>query len=198
MLRHLVALSLGLSVACVAATDPERYRLAHSGTGWSAVGRDAVLDDLRPRYPEYFAAVLRPERSASLDLRPLRGDLERVPVDRRNFDALNAVAIGYFELNRYAETARDDERYVFRSMRAAELVAMPWKAYGLVDDARLREAVLDFFEDVASGEKRESARTASRLASTVGSLERKESDPGRIARIREIRSRLEAQFPRPP
>ena len=32
-----------------------RYRLANSGTHWGVVGRDRVLDDLRPRYPDYFA-----------------------------------------------------------------------------------------------------------------------------------------------
>jgi hypothetical protein len=184
---------LALSLACALAAPPaERYRLAHSGSGWSAAGRDAVLEDLRPRYPEYFEVVLHPERGGVLDLRPLRGDLEREPVDRRNYDALNAIAIGYFELNRYAESSREDERYMVRSMRVAELVAMPWKAYGLVGDAGLREAVLDFFEDVASGKKTGSARTAPRLAATVGSLERKERDPGRIARIRAIRARMEA------
>jgi hypothetical protein len=191
-------IGLWLALACVSgAPDRARYRLAHSGSGWVSSGGDAVLEDLRPRYPEYFDIVLHPERSAALDLRPLREDLERRPVDRRNFDALNAVAIGYFELNLYAEASRGDERYVFRSMRAAELAAMPWKAYGLVDDARLRDSILDFFEDVASGEKLDSARTAPRLASTVASLERKESDPMRIARIRRIRSRLESQFPLP-
>ena len=79
--------------------------LANSGTHWDVVRQDRVLDDLRPRYPDFFEVVLDPERSDEPPVLPLRDDLEHRPVDRRNFDTLNALAIGYFELNRYAGNA---------------------------------------------------------------------------------------------
>jgi hypothetical protein len=143
-------------------------------------------------YPDYFDRVLDPSDTRDLDLRPLRGDLEQEPVDRRNFDALNAIAIGYFEINYRAETAVEGSFYLGNSFRAAHLLAVPWRAYGEVRDPRLRESILDFFEDAGSGDKLGSASTAPRLARIVASLEPKENDPARRARIERLARRLQA------
>lgn len=195
----LVALSF-LAASCAGAPappppNPMRYRLSHSGTYWDVVGTDRVFEDLRPRYPAFFKAVLDPAYTEDADLRPLRRDLEHVPVDRRNYDALNAVAIAYFELNYRAEAARRraDLGFLTSSMRVAHLVAIPWRAYGEIHDPHLRDAILDFFEDVSRGEKLGSAATRGRLARVVASLEKKETDPVRLARIRRIAALLAAE-----
>lgn len=170
-----------------------RYRLAHSGADWTASGEDAVLGDLKPRYPEFFAIVFSAGgKSGELNLLPLRDDLERKPVDRRNYDALNAVAIGYFELNAQAETLRGTgaTEYLGGSMRVAKLVAVPWRAYREIDDPALRDAILDFFADAASGDKPASKRTSTRLGAVVDSLEPREDDPARKERIRSIGAQL--------
>lgn len=174
--------------ACAAPPDPLRYRLSNSGEHWDVAGHDRVLDDLRPHYPDFFRVVLDPSRSDEADLLELRDDLERVPVDRRNYDALNAIAIAYFELNHRSEDSRNGQGLEFLSagMRAAKLVAVPWRAYGEIEDPRLRDAILDFFADVASGEKSATRRTRGRIVRVVSSLEPKEPDPTRRARIRAI------------
>lgn len=169
---------------------PARYRLSGSGSHWDRNGDDRVFEDLEPRYRDYFAAVLDLSGSRRLDLRPLRDDLERRPVDRRNYDALNAVAIGYFELNYRAEQYREDFAYFSRSTTVAHLLAVPWRAYREIDDGELREAVLAFFEDAASGEKLGTRRTAPRLESVVASLAESEPDAARRARIDALSTRL--------
>lgn len=146
--------------------------------------------ELLERYPEFFRVIYNDSDTRDPDLRPLRRDMEHVPVDRWNYGALRAVAIAYFELNFRAETNRGDGLYLGNSFRAAHLVAIPWKAYGQVDDGPLRDAILDFFEDVGSGDKQQSGGTAHRLAGIVESLEGKETDPARIARIRRITGEL--------
>lgn len=196
-------LRLPLACACAIATasaallacanpglGPERYRLAGSGAGWEDAGSDEVLADLRPRYPEFFRVVLTADRREDPDLRPLRDDLERKPVDRRNYDALNALAIGYYALNARAENSPGGDSYLQDSFRAAKLIAVPWRAYGLIEEPRLRSGILDFFDDIASGEKDMSMRTAARLARVVASMRRKEADPQRGQRIDEIVRRL--------
>lgn|GEM_PF-1530251 len=201
---HLVALVLCIGAAtctlpaCASLwnrPDPAaHYRLARSGSHWDIVGNDHVLDDLLPRYPAYFAVLLEPSRSDEPDVRKLRRDLEYQPADRRNYDALNAIAIGYFELNYRGETAREtgNMRFLTTGMRAAKLAAVPWRAYGNVSEGALRSAILDFFEDVSTGEKLGSARTRSRLSPVVSSLARKEHDPKRLARIKALSERLAA------
>lgn len=180
------------ALACAHAPDPMRYRLTGSGEHWDAAGSDRIFDDLQGRYAAYFELILDPSRTHLPDLRPLRDDLERQPADRHNYDALNALAIGYFELNYRAEVQRGGPHYLGDSTRAAKLAAVPWRAYGEVAEGTLRDAILDFFEDVAEGRKLESARTAPRLAATVDSLLRKETDPARRSRIQAIRDRLAA------
>ena len=49
------------------APDPMRYRLAHSGTHWDRVGEDRVLEDLQPRYPDFFAVVLDPSHTGEVN-----------------------------------------------------------------------------------------------------------------------------------
>jgi len=192
-MRALAVATLGLFLACSTGADPMHYRLAHSGADWTASGDDPVLRDLKPRYPAFFAIVFDvSEEPGELNLLPLRDDLERQPVDRRNYDALNAVAIGYFELNAQAESLRGtgDAEYLGGSMRVAKLVAVPWRAYREIDDAALRDAILDFFADAASGDKPASKRTSTRLGAIVDSLEPRENDPARKARIRRISAQL--------
>jgi hypothetical protein len=169
---------------------PERYRLAGSGSHWDVVGTDPVVADLRPRYPDYFAVILDPEAPEEPNLRRLRDDLERPEVDRRNFDALNSVAIGYFELNYRAQNDLGGRHYLSDSFRATKLVAVPWRAYGEIQDARLRDAILDFFEDAATGEKLAARETAGRLERVIAALEPKEPDEARRRRIRRLLRRL--------
>jgi hypothetical protein len=178
------------------AVDPLRYRLSHSGTHWDVRESDRVFDDVRPRYPDFFDLILDPSKTHEPNLRELREDLEHRPVDRRNFDALNAVAIAYFEINYRAETQRGGSGfgYLSLSFRSAQLLGVPWRAYGEVQAPRLRDAILDFFEDAASGEKLGSAATAGRLIDITASLQHKEEDPERLQRIRRMTAEMEARW----
>lgn len=191
------ALQLCLASGCGPAEAPlaappsaERYRLEASGTHWDEVGGDRVVESLLPVYPEFFDVVLEPAESREPDLRRIRDDLEREPVTRANYDALNAVAIGYFELNYRAQAERGGDRFFADSFRAAKLLAVPWRAYGEVEEPRLREAILDFLEDAGTGEKLLARETAARIEPIVASLEEKEGDPGRRQRIARLRTRI--------
>ena len=192
-------LALSLLAACAAPGSASRYRLADSGTHWDVVRGDRVLDELLPRYPDFFAVVLDPARSEEPPVLQLREELEHRPVDRRNFDALNALAIGYFELNYRSEAARDDAGVGFLTggFRSAHLLAIPWRAYGEIEDPRLRDAILDFYEDAGTGAKLGAAATAGHLVRIVGSLAAKEPDPDRTARIEALTARLEAEAQAP-
>lgn len=185
-----VSSEMSTAAGRVSARSPDRYRLAGSGAHWDVVGADRVVEDLVPRYPVLFEVILDPEETREPDLRPLRDDLERSPVDRRSFDALNAIAVAYFELNYRAQSDRGGSRYLADSFRAAKLLAVPWRAYGEISDPALRDAILDFFEDAATGEKLAARETAGRLVSIIESLERKEPDPERRERMRRVRARI--------
>lgn len=189
-MRRLVAAALLGAVLACAAPPPTGYRLAHSGEHWDESGNQAIFERLQALYPEYFAVILDAERTQEPDLRPIRRDIEHTPVDARNFDALHAVAIGYFELNYRAESDPGGPTYFPDSFRSAKLLAVPWRAYGLVPDDVLRDAILEFFEDAGSGEKLATSRTAARLARIVGSLAPKEPDPARRARIEHLEASL--------
>ncbi len=182
-------------LACVTRSDSNRYRLAGSGDHWDVAGEDRVFDDLRPRYESFFDVVLDPNTTRMPDVLGVRGDLERTPVDHRNYDALNAVAIAYFETNFRAEGDRGTLQYLSLSQNAAMLLAVPWRAYSQTGDTGLREAILDFFEDAGGGEKLRSAATAPRLARIVASLAKKEDDPVRRARIQAIARNLGSEEP---
>jgi hypothetical protein len=177
--------------------DPNRYRLAHSGSSWRVSGEDGVLEDLQPRYPDFFQVVLDPTRSDEAPLGELRDDLEKEPIDRANYDALNAAAIGYYEMNLRGEQFREagDVAFMTAGFRAAKIVAVPWRAYMEIHDEALRGAILDFFEDVASGEKQSSGRTTGRLAGIVHSLVEHEADPDRRARLQRVAATLQAALP---
>lgn len=168
----------------------KRYRLSGSGAYWDVSGEDAVLEDLRPRYPDFFEVVLDPAQARLPETRRVRRDLEKRPVDRRNYDALNAVAIAYFEINYRGEAYRRQpggmRGFLAEGQRAAKLAAIPWRAYMEIEDGRLREAILDFFADAATGEKLGSAATANRLVEIVASLRRRTKEPGRRKRIDRI------------
>jgi hypothetical protein len=187
-----ISIVLLACLACASAPLPGGYRFADSGSHWT--GGDAPeIDDLMQRYPFYFAIILDPASTQDPNLQPLRHDIERDPVDTFNFDALNAVAVGYFELNYRA--GLQGATYFADNFRAAKLLAVPWKAYGLIDDPSLRDAILDFFEDAGSGAKLGTAATAPRLARIVASLEAKESDPDRRARILRLADALKREGP---
>jgi hypothetical protein len=198
-----VCLILGLCVGLVPASgcpasgpDPLSYQLSHSGDHWDVVSGREFIPELQARYPEYFEVILDPTDTREPDLRPLRDDLERNPADSRNFDALHAVAVGYFELNYRGNASPGGAHYLSDNFRAAKLMAVPWRAYGQIDDGGLRDAILDFFEDAASGEKLATAVTAPRLARVVASLEAKETaDPDRRERIHQLAERLAALQP---
>jgi hypothetical protein len=175
---------------CQPEPSPLRYRLADSGERWTVSGNDPVLEDVRTKYPHFFDELMNRDSSEEFNLKELRDDLERAPVDRRNYDALNALAIGYFELNYRAIARRGGPTYLANSFGSAKFLAVPWRAYGLISDGALRGAILDFFEDAASGEKLGSASTAPRLLEVVASLEPKERDSARRERIRWIAQRL--------
>ncbi len=179
-----IAVVLAMLV-CACAQAAPRYAV---DSDWRKL--DPVL---RERYAAFFTVIFDDTDTREPDLRPLRSDIERMPVDARNFEALRAVAIAYFELNYRAETQTTDGLYLGNSFRTAQLAAVPWKAYGLVDDGGLRDAILDFFEDVGTGEKPGSERTAHRLAGIVESLEKKEHDRARLERIRRIGGELRAR-----
>ncbi|UCE85916.1 MAG: hypothetical protein JSU66_16580 [Deltaproteobacteria bacterium] len=202
--RRLVWMAAALVPACAslfeARPDPMRYRLTDSGEYWDVVGTDRVLDDVGPRYPEFFAIILDPARHDEPNLGPLRDDLEQTPVDRRNYDALNAVAIAYFEINFRGEQVREIGSLTFMSegFRAAHLAAVPWRAYGLVEAGALRDAILDFFEDATLGQKLGARTTGRRLAGLVESFESVELDARRLDRIRALIAALEASEPSPP
>ncbi len=194
-MRTLAAILLGGGAMACAENPPadspqnfERYRLTAGSDRWDVVAGDPVLDDLRPRYPEFFEALFSPGDSLESHLRRLRDDLESAPASRRNYDALNSVAIAYFEMNYRAEDDRDSGAidYLSRSFASAKLLAIPWRGYSLVREAALREAILDFFEDAASGRKPGTLQTAPRLGRIVESLLEKEADPSRRARIESI------------
>lgn len=205
--RHRPGLALAIALvwilgsACVSQAtrevDARQYRLSGSGDHWDVSGEDRVFDDLKERYPSFFDVVLDPNRSDEPPTRRIRRDLEHVPVDRRNYDALNAIAIGYFELNYRGEASRGGGGLEFMSagFRTAKLAAIPWRAYGEIQDPALRSAILDFFEDAGTGGKLGAETTAGRLSRIVSSLERKEDDPARKARIVDLVARIEAQQP---
>lgn len=196
-LRAQVALCVLVSGCATPAAEPARYRLGASGSHWDVVGEDRVFDDLAPRYPDFFEIVVDPSRSEDLPLEELRDDLEKRPVDRANYDALNAIAIGYYEMNHRGELARDagDVAFLSAGFRAAKLVAVPWRAYMEIEDEALRRAIVEFFEDVATGEKLGSERTMGRLARIVESLASRESDPALRARLELLTERLLAAIP---
>jgi len=191
----LTTLALAACAAPAGPTGVERYRLTGPDPGQDGSADGTLLEELRSRYPVLLRQVFDPDLRGDLDLRAVRRDLEHVPVDRRNFDALNAVAISYFELDQRARLDPGGPAYFDHSFRAAKLLAVPWRAYGAVAEPALRGAILDFFEDAGADGKRHGAATAARLGPIVTSLEAQEDDPGRRARIRSLARSLGSAAP---
>jgi hypothetical protein len=175
------------SLACASAPTPG-YRLSESVEAPSA-----LKNELFAKYPDFLGVVFDLEKVVDPDMRRVRDDLERNPVGDTNFDALHAVALAYFELNARAQADKGGDLYLADSFRAAKVVAIPWRAYGEISDAGLRDAILDFFEDAAFGGKPGTRETAPRLERIVGSLAKKETEPGRSARIQAIEGRIHAE-----
>ena len=193
-----LATAAALLVACASPTPsagPERYRLQASGPEWRENGNDAVFADVQTRYPDFFDAILDP---SMIDDEPPRSDLvedlERHPPDRASYDALNAVAIAYYEMNWRGELAREagEMDFLAAGFASAKLAGIPWRAYGEIEDPALRGAILDFFEDVVTGEKRGSRRTRGRLERIVADLREKEPDAALGARIDRLLVRYRA------
>ena len=191
VLAHPLALS-----ACATDRSPEHYRLAGSSLERRSAS-DPLLRELQAKYPDFFAVVLDPRRTQEPDILEVREDLEEGR-GRERYDALNAVAIAYFELNARAQHSLEDDsdggKYLSDSFRAAKLLSIPWRAYGGVDDPVVRDAILDFLSDVAAGDKPYAAATAPRLERLVWSLRKKESDPTRLARIEALEAKLRAML----
>jgi cellulose biosynthesis protein BcsQ len=159
------------------------YRLAVRGVQLQEDGQ-RILHQLKTRYRDFFAMILDPVTNCVPDMKELQTDLERYPVDQRNFDAVNAIALGFFEISYRAEAQKGSGmHYMGQSFRAARVAAVLWRAYGEVRDERLRDAIIDFFEDAARGEKLGARTTARTLAQMVASIERQELDPARAARL---------------
>ena len=178
-----------LLAACATTTAPRSsYRLGGDAP-------DGLEAELTAAYPEFFAIVMDPTDHREPDLRPLRAHLESDPTTPESFDALNAIAFAYFSLNHQAESDPGGTHYLTDSFRTAKIVAVPWRAYGEIEDGALRDAILDFFADASFGSHPKSEGTAPRLLRVVDSLRRKESDPARLARIESIVEGLAALSP---
>ena len=108
--------------------------------------------------------------------------LEGPEVDRRNFDALNAIAVGYFELNFRAESDRGGDLYFADSPRRQPPRDTVARLRGRSD--ALRDAILDFSRTPrpATAEARD---TAGRIVPIIQSLVRRggSSAAGRIGKL---------------
>jgi hypothetical protein len=149
----------------------------------SSVAGTSEASRARIDYPEVFRAVDDPDETGELDVRGLRRDLGHVPVDDRNYRALYAVAVAFFELHERAELDRGGERYFAYSFQATKMMAIPWRLYGEIPEPGLRSIILDFYEDVLFGDKPGLEVVRGRYTRVVADLARKEADPQLRARI---------------
>src|SRR5262249_31086767 len=134
-----------LPVSVTPGNAPEAlgYRLAAGGVQLEEDGQ-RLLHELKARYRDFFAMILDPVTNCVPDMKELQLDLERHPVDQRNFDAVNAIALGFFEISYRAEAQKGSGmHYMGQSFRAARVAAVLWRAYGEVRHERLRSAVID-------------------------------------------------------
>jgi hypothetical protein len=143
---------------------------------------------LSARYPELFAVLERGYGTEDADVRVVRADLVRDPSDASSYDALNSVAVVFFELHRRAERSRAGNGLGFlgSSFRATKVMAVPWRAYGDVKDTRLRSSIVDFFEDLLLGNKAGMRASRGRFTPTVESLLKWEDDPALRSRIESL------------
>ncbi len=167
-----------------AVANPLSYQLAGASSHSELAEGKHLLAELRARYAHFFELIFDPVTNRVPELEDLRADLERHPADRHNFDALHAIAVGFFEISYRAEAQKGSGlHYMGQSFRAARVAAVLWRAYGETRDERLRDAIIDFFEDAASGQKLGARTTARTLAQMVASIQRQEPDPVRAARL---------------
>jgi hypothetical protein len=159
------------------------------------VGGTNEAEQARSEYPEVFRAVDDPDRTGELDERGLRRDLGRTPVDDRNYRALYAVAVAFFELHERAESDRGGELYFAYSFQATKVMAIPWGLYGEIPEPALRSVILDFYEDVLFGEKPGLEAVRGRYTRIVADLARKETDPELRARIARLVARARELTP---
>ncbi len=140
---------------------------------------------LSAKYPEFFEVLMAGYASEDADARVVRADLVREPTDASSYDALNAVAVVFFELHRRSERARGGgaSEFLRANFRATKVMAVAWRAYGEVDDPRLRSAILDFYEDMLLGNKPGLRAVRGRFTPTVESLLKWETQPELRARI---------------
>jgi hypothetical protein len=145
----------------------------------------AEADRLSAKYPEFFAVLEARYGSEDPDVRVVRADLVREPTDASSYDALNAVAVVFFELHRRAERGRGGgaSGFLGASFLATKVMAVPWRSYGEVKDLRLRSSILDFYEDMLLGNKAGLRAARGRFTPTVESLLKWETDPTMRARI---------------
>jgi hypothetical protein len=166
--------------------------------GLSSVRGTDTAAEARSAYPIIFRVVDDPQQTEEVDDRALRRDLSRVPVDGRNYRALYAIAVAFFELHARAERRRGEGTYFVYSFQATKVIAIPWRLYGEIPDAKLRSVVLDFYEDVLFGDKPGLERVRGRYTRMVADLARKESDAALLARIEELVDRARTLTPEPP
>ncbi len=164
-----------------------RYRL---GDGAFDSDDETLFRELEPRYREFFVAALDTSGRHEPALGTLRADLERDPVDRRCFDSLNALALAYFRMHAARLKPASRLGSLRLSLRSAKVCTELPGVYDKTADPRLRDAILDFFEDAARRERTRPRTTPQRLAPLVESLGHGESDQQRIARIRSLRMQL--------
>jgi hypothetical protein len=192
----LTALLTGAVTACVAGSgDGGSGAGVYPFSDLSSVAGTSEADRARSDYPEVFRGVDDPVRPGELDVRGLRRDLSRVPVDDRNYRALYAVAVAFFELHERAERDRGGGLYFAYSFQATKMMAIPWGLYAEIPERGLRASILDFYEDVLFGEKPGLEAVRGRYTRVVADLSRKETDPELRARIARIVARARELTP---
>ena len=193
---RLLALAL-LLLACTQALPPGAGPGAvGSGSGGEPVPgyrlrearrplRSAEARRLRERYPQLFESLTTSHEGADADVRVPRADLLREPADARSYDAMNALAVVFFELHRRAERERHtgSGRFLTANLRATQVLAVSWRAYRDIEVRALRSAILDFYEDVLLGRKAGLEAARGRFVPMVASFAEHEPDPALRARI---------------
>ena len=184
-----------LLLACATADGPVPATDDYPFSGVRRIGNSPAAAQARVDYPELFAAVDAPDRLEEIDTRILREDLSRQPVGSRNYRALWATALAFFELHQRAEKQRGGGLYFAYSFQATKMIAVPWRPYGELPDPKLRSAILDFYEDVLFGAKPGLSAVRGRYIRIVSDLGEKERDPALRTRIGEMVGRAEDLTP---
>ena len=160
-----------------------------------SAGISAVYQDETPKLLGFAKSVFQRNESAATELSFITdvGELLYTELSGSVF-ALDGKNLVVAVVRDITERKELETKFLQSSQRSAKLAAVAWRAYSEIELAALRDAILDFFEDAGSGEKLASAATAARLVRIVASLEGKEEDPARRARIRELAATLEQRW----